>query len=64
MDCVSHIVTNQQEKELYFSVLDIKYAYSQLDLALKRKLNNAPNKFCFLDDILKVNEGTEQGHEL
>ena len=33
LDCVSQIVTNQQERELYLSVLDINYAYNQLDLA-------------------------------
>ena len=29
-----------------------------VQIALKQNLNNAPNKFGFLDDILKVIKGT------
>ena len=33
LDNVNHIFTKQQEGELYFSILDMKYAQSQLELA-------------------------------
>ena len=104
MDSISQFITNyktEQADTMYFSTIDLKYAYSQLNLhpetakhcnfnivsgdmtgtyrfktgfygptdmpaefqkAMDYTLIGLKNTFCFLDDILKVSEGSEEDH--
>ena len=62
--------TNASQETAYFSTLDLKYAYSQLNLDpetprhcnLDYTLVGLQNTYCFLDDIIIVSRGSKEEH--